>query len=238
MKLNVLLSFPESNYKNEIIYNFSDDKNYNITIADSVAGTIDKVTNNEYDIILLDMEYNDGTGLDLKKKLNEIRDIPTIFVTSINDDIQKVLALEYGADDYIVYPFNILELKARMRAIIRRVVKYNEDSSNESEKENIIIFDNFEFNIVGRKVTLKGEDIDLTGKEFDLLYILVSNPGIVYSRTDLAKEIWDENYEGHLRTVDVHIKRLREKIYDQDGLIIKTKWGKGYYFGNLKEKEI
>ncbi|QQK07664.1 response regulator transcription factor [Miniphocaeibacter halophilus] len=235
MELNVLLSFPESKYKNEILYNFSDDPNYIITTTSTIAESIDKVNNFEYDIILLDMNYSDGTGLDLKKKLNDIRDIPTIFVTDVNDDIQKVLALEYGADDYIVYPFNILELKARIRAIIRRVSKSQDETIVDQEKENIIVFDDFEFNIVGRKVTLKGEDIDLTGKEFDLLYILVSNSGKVYSRIDLAKEIWDENYEGHLRTVDVHIKRLREKIFDNDGLIIKTKWGKGYYYGNLEE---
>ncbi|WP_099203148.1 response regulator transcription factor [Miniphocaeibacter massiliensis] len=235
MELKVLLSFPESEYKKEIIYNFSEDANYSITIASTISESLSKVSHNDYDILLLDMKYSDGTGLDLKKKLNDIKDIPTIFVTDLDDDIQKVLALEYGADDYIVYPFNILELKARIRAIIRRVSKYIEEISIESDKENIIIFDDFEFNIVGRKVILKGEDIDLTGKEFDLLYILVSNAGKVYSRIDLAKEIWDENYEGHLRTVDVHIKRLREKIYDTEGLIIKTKWGEGYYFGDLKE---
>ena len=235
MELKILLSFPESEYKKEIIYNFSDDANYSISTASTISESLDKVEHNEYDMILLDMKYIDGTGLDLKKKLNEIKDMPTIFVTDVKDDIQKVLALEYGADDYIVHPFNILELKARIRAIMRRVSKYTEEPAVESEKENIIIFDDYEFNIVGRKVTLKGEDIDLTGKEFDLLYILVSNAGNVYSRIDLAKEIWDENYEGHLRTVDVHIKRLREKIYDTEGIIIKTKWGEGYYFGELED---
>lgn len=238
MELKILLSFPESNYKNEILYNFSDDPNYIISNTDTIADSIEKVTNNDYDIILIDMNYSDGTGLDLKKKLNEIKDIPTIFVTDVNDDIQKVLALEYGADDFIVYPFNILELKARIRAVIRRVTKFNEDSNVDADKENIITFGDFEFNIVGRKVSLKGEDTDLTGKEFDLLYILVSNAGRVFSRIDLAKEIWDENYEGHLRTVDVHIKRLREKIFDNEGLIIKTKWGKGYYFGTLEDEGV
>ncbi len=238
MELKILLSFPESNYKNEILYNFSDDPNYIISNTDTIADSIEKVTNNDYDIILIDMNYSDGTGLDLKKKLNEIKDIPTIFVTDVNDDIQKVLALEYGADDFIVYPFNILELKARIRAVIRRVIKFNEDSNVDTDKENIITFGDFEFNIVGRKVSLKGEDTDLTGKEFDLLYILVSNAGRVFSRIDLAKEIWDENYEGHLRTVDVHIKRLREKIFDNEGLIIKTKWGKGYYFGTLEDEGV
>lgn len=235
MKLKVLLAFPESEYKKEIVYNFSDDANYEIIICDNISETVNKVSKNVFDIVLADMEFSDGTGLDLKKQLNHIKDIPTIFVSSIKDDIQKVLALEYGADDYIVYPFNILELKARIRAVLRRV-NVNKPENTENEKENVIIFDDFEFNIVGRKVRLNGEDIDLTGKEFDLLYILVSNPRIVYSRNELAKEIWDESYEGHLRTVDVHIKRLREKINDKDSNLIKTKWGEGYYFGNPTEK--
>lgn len=162
--------------------------------------------------------------------MNDIIDIPTIFVTEVNDDIQKVLALEYGADDYIVYPFNILELKARIRAVLRRVAK-NEDK-NSVDKDNEIVINNFKFSIVGRMVTLDDEEIDLTGKEFDILYILVSNPGKVTSREDIAKEIWGENYEGHLRTVDVHIKRLREKIDDKESTLIRTKWGEGYYFGN------
>lgn len=235
MKLRVLLAFPNSEYKREIIYNFSDDVNYEIVVCENIEETLKKVEEEKFDIVLADMEFSDGTGLDLKKQLNNIEDIPTIFVSSIKDDIQKVLALEYGADDYIVYPFNILELKARIRAVIRRV-NANKPENNDGEKENIIVFDNFEFNIVGRKVRLDGEDIDLTGKEFDLLYILVSNPGLVYSRKELAKEIWDESYEGHLRTVDVHIKRLREKINDKDSSLIKTKWGEGYYFGNSIEK--
>ena len=236
MEINILLSFSESEYSKEILYNFEEDPNYKITRTNTIAESIDKIMANNFDIVLLDMNYIDGTGLDLKKKINEIKDIPTIFVTNLNDDIQKVLALEYGADDYLVYPFNILELKARIRAVIRRVARYNESINNEPEKENIIIFNDYEFNIVGRKVRLKGEDIDLTGKEFDLLFILVSNPGKVYSRIALAKEIWDEKYIGHLRTVDVHIKRLREKIDDNEGLIIKTKWGKGYYFGVLENE--
>lgn len=181
MKLRVLLAFPNSEYKREIIYNFSDDVNYEIVVCENIKETLKKVEEEKFDIVLTDMEFSDGTGLDLKKQLNNIEDIPTIFVSSIKDDIQKVLALEYGADDYIVYPFNILELKARIRAVIRRV-NANKPENNDGEKENIIVFDNFEFNIVGRKVRLDGEDIDLTGKEFDLLYILVSNPGLVYSR--------------------------------------------------------
>ncbi|WP_300408044.1 response regulator transcription factor [Lagierella sp.] len=235
MEIKILISFPESNYKEEILYNFAEDTNYSITTSESVQDTLKKFQNKDFDIVLLDMKYEDGNGLDLKKKMNDTRDVPTIFVTNVNDDIQKVLALEYGGDDYLVYPFNILELKARIRAVLRRTNKKLDGSGDNLEKENLIIFDNYEFNVVGRKVKINGEDTDLTGKEFDILFILVSNPGIVYSRVDIAKEIWGNSYEGHLRTVDVHIKRLREKIDDVQGHIIRTKWGKGYYFGKLEE---
>ncbi len=230
MSLKILLAFPESSYREEIVYNFSSDVNYEINNCSTIEDALKFIQKEEYDIILMDMIFKDGTGLDLKKKMNDIIDIPTIFVTEVNDDIQKVLALEYGADDYIVYPFNILELKARIRAVLRRVAK-NEDK-NSVDKDNEIVINNFKFSIVGRMVTLDDEEIDLTGKEFDILYILVSNPGKVTSREDIAKEIWGENYEGHLRTVDVHIKRLREKIDDKESTLIRTKWGEGYYFGN------
>lgn len=230
MSLKILLAFPESSYREEIVYNFSSDVNYEINNCSTIEDALKFIQKEEYDIVLMDMIFKDGTGLDLKKKMNDIIDIPTIFVTEINDDIQKVLALEYGADDYIVYPFNILELKARIRAVLRRVAK-NEDK-NSVDKDNEIVINNFKFSIVGRMVTLDDEEIDLTGKEFDILYILVSNPGKVTSRENIAKEIWGENYEGHLRTVDVHIKRLREKIDDKESTLIRTKWGEGYYFGN------
>lgn len=210
MSLKILLAFPESSYREEIVYNFSSDVNYEINNCSTIEDALKFIQKEEYDIVLMDMIFKDGTGLDLKKKMNDIIDIPTIFVTEVNDDIQKVLALEYGADDYIVYPFNILELKARIRAVLRRVAK-NEDK-NSVDKDNEIVINNFKFSIVGRMVTLDDEEIDLTGKEFDILYILVSNPGKVTSREDIAKEIWGENYEGHLRTVDVHIKRLRENL--------------------------
>ena len=230
MSLKILLAFPESSYREEIVYNFSSDVKYEIYNCSTIEDALKFIQKEEYDIVLMDMIFKDGTGLDLKKKMNDIIDIPTIFVTEVNDDIQKVLALEYGADDYIVYPFNILELKARIRAVLRRVAK-NEDK-NSVDKDNEIVINNFKFSIVGRMVTLDDEEIDLTGKEFDILYILVSNPGKVTSREDIAKEIWGENYEGHLRTVDVHIKRLREKIDDKESTLIRTKWGEGYYFGN------
>ncbi|MDO5718562.1 MAG: response regulator transcription factor [Tissierellia bacterium] len=232
MSLNIILVNQDESYTEELIYSF-ETENYKIMKAHTVKDAIEKIKNNDFDLALIDMVFSDGTGLDLKKQMNEICDIPTIVVTKVSEDIQKVLALEYGADDYIVRPFNILELKARIRAVLRRVGESRKKEEEAKEKSQIIESGDFEFNIVGRKVRLKGQDIDLTGKEFDLLFILALNPGEIFSREKLAEKIWGENYEGHLRTVDVHIRRLREKIESEDNSeqYIQTKWGEGYYFG-------
>lgn len=232
MSLRVLLVFPDSDYKKEIVYNFSGDPNYELSICKTIEEAMSSIKKKNFEVVLIDMRFSDGTGLDLKKKMVEIKDIPTIVVSNVDDEIKKVLALEYGCDDYVNVPFNILELKARIRAVLRR---YQQDTESVSgnDKENIISLGKFDFNIVGRKVKMGGKAVDLTGKEFDLLYIMVSNPGIVFSREQLAEEIWGKYYDGHLRTVDVHIKRLREKIKDSDSHLIKTKWGEGYYYGDF-----
>lgn len=237
MNLSIILINQDERYAKELIYSF-ETENYHIVTAQTIQEGIEKIKSNAFDLALIDMYYKDGTGLDLKKQMNEIENIPTIVVTDVSEDIQKVLALEYGADDYIVKPFNILELKARIRAVMRRVGE-DRKKGEQAEQEYTIISGDFEFNIVGRKVKNKGVDIDLTGKEFDLLFILASNNGKVFSREELAKKIWSDKYEGHLRTVDVHIRRLREKIEHDDENeegYIKTKWGKGYYFGELDEE--
>ncbi len=232
MSLNIILINQDENYSNELIYSF-ETENYRIALAGTIKEAIDKIKKTEYDLALIDMIFSDGTGLDLKKQMNDVMDIPTIVVTTVSEDIQKVLALEYGCDDYLVRPFNILELKARIRAVLRRVGETKRREEEARQKSQIIESGNFEFNIVGRKVRCKGADIDLTGKEFDLLFILALNPGQIFTREQLAEKIWGENYEGHLRTVDVHIRRLREKIENEDvtDQFIQTKWGEGYYFG-------
>lgn len=237
MGLNIILVNPDEDYTEELIYSF-ETENYQISKSQTVKDAIEKIKKHDFDLALIEMVYSDGTGLDLKKQMNEIKDIPTIVVTQVSEDIQKVLALEYGADDYIVRPFNILELKARIRAVMRRVGESRKKEEEAKQKSQIIESGDFEFNIVGRKVRLRGEDIDLTGKEFDLLFILALNPGQIFSRDQLAEKIWGEDYEGHLRTVDVHIRRLREKIESDEEFsqYIQTKWGEGYYFGDELEK--
>lgn len=203
--------------------------NYEIDVLTSGKEVIDKINKKSYEIILLELEMPDMNGLTICQNIRNISSVPLIFLTNNNEDIKKILALEYGADDYLVKPFNILELKARIKAILRRVNKVIEGN------KHIIEINDFTINSIGRKINYLDKDINLTGKEFDLLYVLASNPGKVFTREELLEKVWGYAYYGDLRTVDVHIRRIREKI-EKDPKVaeyILTKWGVGYYF---KEK--
>lgn len=228
MKLKILMAIPSNSQINDLMYSMFEDENYEITISENIEDTLILADQKLFDLLIMDMTFKDGTGLDLKKKLNEMYDIPTIIVTTLKDDMQKILTFEYGADDYLVYPFNILELKARIRAIMRRV------GQRRSDIDNIIFADDLEFNIVGRTVKLKGEEVDLTGKEFDILYIIAINPEKVFSREKIAKSVWKEELVSDYRKIDVHIRRLREKINTTNTTYVQTKWGEGYYYKKIE----
>ncbi|MFO7888500.1 MAG: response regulator transcription factor [Eubacteriales bacterium] len=183
----------------------------------------------KFDLIILDLMLPEIDGLEVCQKIREKSDVPIIMLTAKGEDMNKILGLEYGADDYMTKPFNILELKARIKAILRR-------SSNKEAKlgDQIIYVDDFIINTLGRKVTVNGKEINLTAKEFDLLILLATNPGKIFTREELLEIIWGYEYFGDLRTVDVHIRRLREKIEKNSDNYeyILTKWGVGYYFRN------
>ena len=183
----------------------------------------------------MDILLPDGNGLKLCQTIREHSQVPIIILTEKKEDINKILALEYGADDYVTKPFNILELKARIKAILRRVNMKTAQIDNQTIK-----IDDFTINALGRKLTINGESISLTGKEFDLFYILISNPGKVFTREELLETIWGYEYFGDLRTVDVHIRRLREKIEKNSSQAeyILTKWGVGYYFRSKKRVQL
>ncbi len=189
----------------------------------------EKAINNEYDLVVLDLMLPKMDGLEVCRKIREKSMVPIIILTAKGEDTSKVLGLEYGADDYLTKPFNILELKARIKAIFRRV-----DLKDSAIHTNILTIDDFTVNTLGRKVSLKGKDISLTAKEFDLLLLLATNPGKIYSREELLETIWGYEYFGDVRTVDVHVRRLREKIEINSSQpeYILTKWGVGYYFRN------
>ena len=184
--------------------------------------------NNEYDIILLDIMLPKLDGLSVCQQIREFSDVPIIMLTAKGDDMDKILGLEYGADDYITKPFNILEVKARIKAIMRRAGSNQE----EKDKAKTIEAGDLKMDCESRRVFISGKEINLTAKEFDVLELLVFNPNKVYSRENLLNIVWGYEYPGDVRTVDVHIRRLREKIEanPSEPKYVHTKWGVGYYF--------
>ena len=190
---------------------------------------IDLATNNKYDIILLDVMLPIHDGFEVCQQIREFSNVPIVMLTAKGEDMDKILGLEYGADDYITKPFNILEVKARMKAILRR---NNSNKEKEAVKSNVLVIGDMKIDCDSRSLFIKGKEIYLTAKEFDLLELLAFNPNRVYSRDTLLKTVWGADYPGDGRTVDVHIRRLREKIEDNssDPKYVHTKWGVGYYF--------
>lgn len=189
---------------------------------------LEKAKTKEYDMILLDIMLPKLTGLEVCQQIREFSSVPIIMLTAKGEDMDKILGLEYGADDYITKPFNILEVKARIKAIMRRAQK---EERKESSDKKLVIGD-LKLDCEGRRVFIAGREINLTAKEFDVLELLAKNPNKVYSRENLLNLVWGYEYPGDVRTVDVHIRRLREKIetIPSDPKYVHTKWGIGYYF--------
>ena len=189
---------------------------------------IDMAMRKEYDIILLDVMLPKYDGFEVCRQIRDFSDVPIIMLTAKGEDMDKILGLEYGADDYITKPFNILEVKARIKAIFRR----NNRNVPEQENQKVIETKGLKIDVDSRRVYIDDKEVNLTAKEFELVYLLVSNPNKVYSREQLLKTIWGPSYPGDARTVDVHVRRLREKIEatPADPKYIHTKWGVGYYF--------
>ncbi len=199
---------------------------YEIDSAPDGETALEKVNSGNYDLILLDVMLPKISGIEVCQSVREKSDVPIIMLTAKGEDMDKILGLEYGADDYMTKPFNILEVKARIKTILRRA-----GGSRDSSKLEITSGD-LHINIGSRTVEAHGESINLTVKEFDLLQLFMNNPGKVYSREELLETIWGFDYLGDFRTVDVHIRRLREKIEPDPAnpKYIMTKWGVGYFF--------
>jgi len=189
---------------------------------------LEKAQAGEYDIILLDLMLPKIGGLEVCQQIREFSQVPIIMLTAKGEDMDKILGLEYGADDYITKPFNILEVKARIKAILRRSTK----PVQQDEQVKVVVINDLRLDCESRRVFIHDKEINLTAKEFDVLELLVFNPNKVYSREKLLKIVWGYEYPGDVRTVDVHIRRLREKIEDNpsDPKYVHTKWGVGYYF--------
>ena len=189
---------------------------------------VNLASQNEYDMVLLDVMLPKLDGFEVCQKIREFSSMPIIMLTAKGDDMDKILGLEYGADDYITKPFNILEVKARIKAIIRR----SSNSEKKQENAKVIVKGDLKLDLESRRVFIDSKEINLTAKEFDLLELLITNPNKVYGREKLLSIVWGYEYPGDVRTVDVHVRRLREKIETNpsEPKYVYTKWGLGYYF--------
>ena len=183
---------------------------------------------NEYDMVLLDIMLPKLNGFEVCQQIREFSNVPIIMLTAKGDDMDKILGLEYGADDYITKPFNILEVKARIKAIMRRSVR----GKTVKEEEQEIKAADLRLDTRNRRAFVEGREVNLTSKEFDLIELMVTHPDKIYSRDQLLTMVWGADYPGDARTVDVHIRRLREKIEPNpsEPKYVHTKWGVGYYF--------
>ena len=205
-----------------------ENEGYTVETAYDGATAIDMAKSGGFDLIILDLMMPQVDGLTACMRIREFSNVPIVMLTAKGEDMDKILGLEYGADDYITKPFNILEVKARIKAIMRRAGSDHE----EKEKAKSIQVGDLRMDCEGRRVFIAGREINLTAKEFDVLELLVFNPNKVYSRENLLNIVWGYEYPGDVRTVDVHIRRLREKIETNpsEPKYVHTKWGVGYYF--------
>ena len=179
------------------------------------------------DLVVLDVMMPNMDGLTACGKIREFSDVPIILLTAKADDMDKLIGFDHGADDYLTKPFNILELKARIRAMLRRI-----SSSDKQDAANTLTIGTITLDLDARNAYRSGALADLTAKEFDVIEYLMRNPNRVYSREALLDTIWAYEYRSDIRTVDVHIRRLREKLEENpaEPKYILTKWGVGYYF--------
>ena len=193
---------------------------------------VEMARNTEYDVVLLDVMLPKLDGFQVCQAIREFSNMPIIMLTAKGDDMDKILGLEYGADDYVTKPFNILEVKARIKAIMRRSSNTMIHQPQPPVNSTDIVTGDLRLDVQGRRLFILGSEINVTSREFDLLKILVLNPNKVYSREELLNLVWGYEYPGDVRTVDVHIRRLREKIErnPSEPKYVFTKWGVGYYY--------
>ena len=201
-----------------------------VTCAYDGEEALEAAKNTEFDIILLDIMLPKLTGLEVCQQIREFSNVPIIMLTAKDNDMDKIMGLEYGADDYITKPFNILEVKARIKAIMRRTSSRDREASG----PKTVVNGDLKLDCDSRRVYIAGREVNLTAREFDLLELLALDPNKVYSRENLLKLVWGNDYPGDVRTVDVHIRRLREKIESNpsEPKYVHTKWGVGYFFRN------
>lgn len=225
--MKILIVDDERLLAKAIKFNFEQD-GYEVEVAYDGEEAIKMAHDKTIDVIVLDLMLPKVDGLSVCQSVREFSNVPIIMLTAKSEDMDKIMGLEYGADDYLTKPFNILELKARIKAILRRSAasQPEEGKAKQVEAKGLIL----DYN--SRKLKMEDKVVELTAKEFDLLDLFLSNLGRVYSREQLLDIVWGYDYPGDIRTVDVHVRRLREKIEPNpaEPIYIMTKWGVGYYF--------
>lgn len=204
-----------------------ENEGYEVDVGYHGREAVELARKQDYDLILLDLMMPEIDGLEACMQIREFSSVPIIMLTARGEDTDKLLGFEYGADDYITKPFNVLEVKARIRALLRR-----SGSRERRISAALVIQGTWSLDTESRTAQNEIASVELTAKEFDLLEVLMRNPGKVYSREQLLNLVWGYEYVGDYRTVDVHVRRLREKMETQpaDPQYILTKWGVGYYF--------
>ena len=203
-----------------------ENEGYEVECAYDGAAAVELARNNRFDLLILDVMMTEVDGLEACMRIREFSNVPIIMLTAKSEDADKLMGFECGADDYLTKPFNILELKARVRALLRRA------AGVQRQQGSVLTAGDLSLNTEERVAIRGGKTVDLTAKEYDLIELLMRNPRRVYSRENLMNVVWGYTYAGDYRTVDVHIRRLREKL-EQDPAEpehIMTKWGVGYYF--------
>ena len=207
-----------------------ENEGYQVETGSDGEEAVEKARTGRFDLIILDLMMPKIDGLQACMKIREFSNVPIIMLTARSEDADKIIGFECGADDYITKPFNILEVKARIRALLRRAGASAQQQKDQNRlTQGVIAIDTAE-----RAAWRDGEPVELTAKEFDLMELMLRNPGRVYSRENLLNLVWGYEYIGELRTVDVHIRRLREKLEPDPAnpQYIMTKWGVGYYLSN------
>lgn len=204
-----------------------ENEGYKVDAAYDGEEAVELARNEDFNLIIMDVMMPKLNGLEACMRIREFSKVPIILLTAKSEDTDKIIGFEYGADDYITKPFNILELKARVRALLRR-----SSMIEQSVSANVLTSGHIKIDTERRTSFRESTEVELTAKEFDLIELLMKNPGKVYSRENLLSIIWGYDYQGDIRTVDVHIRRLREKleIVPAEPEKIMTKWGVGYYF--------
>lgn len=232
MGKNILVVDDEKSIRDLLKFNL-ENEGYHPVLAEDGGQVMDILAEKEIDLIILDLMLPEVDGLTLCRRIKsteQYKDIPVIMLTARSEEIDKVIGLELGADDYVSKPFSVRELIARIRAVLRRSGR--SEQKQHDGKDSTITSGRLELDTVSYEVTYKDEKINLTPKEYEILHLLIANPGRVFSRDTLLNKIWGYDYYGDTRTVDVHIRRLRKKISPE---IIETVRGVGYKFVPLAQ---